>query len=1049
MKKHLRNITILALGVFLALEGTLLSYASALTPDARNQFIAASDVSTDGIALSAKNFPDPVFCKYIGENFDSDLNGRLDAVELSSVTKLDVSGKGIRSLSGIGYFTSLTELDCSYNRLDALDLSGLDSLTSLTADHNAYFAVSENSTGDTGIFLPSYENTNLCPGMEDDVRFGETSVALTSPAAFGEIALDRKNFPDDHFYEYLCSYIDLDGNNLLSAEELSQTTVLQLSGLGISDLTGLSYFTNLVYLDCSDNQLKELSLTHLPYLLGLDCSDNFLAALSLDDCPYLEELLCEDNIADVSAVSANCIDLSVLPLTEPGKMHFDGEVLSEQVSYHFNGNLLYIENLTDGAFLPYKYDTGFSSDTVFTLCVTLPDDTGDGTAVSGNTVSDNTLCLDALQNSVSGNSVSENSVSDNAVSDNTAAAVPVRDISPNMLGSGDDGVSGNTDREAEEALAIGTPAITHLTNPSTGKAALLFSGVPNATGYEITYSRVKSFSTNVVTLDTQKTSVTVTNLPKNKTYYFKVRAYRNHPDGTRIYGAYCNTASVKIKKGVKEVKYSATAGKFKSCKLTGQNTFRFQATVKQRVQSSDDFYYLCQVDPYTDKKVRVIAQTPKDTKISITLPAQSGDGTNLLEGKYALCIKSGSKYKPITKGGYIDNPQLAAAYTAAFPKAATKKGIQGADGQSDLGVSHSLINIPLTDVISTDGTGVPYKYNGKTYYFKKDPYVGTIKRCNAAGITLSAVILLPWDEGLKSLITSKGRKPMAASYFALNTSQKAARETLEAAFMYMAELYSRENCHLDNWILGNEVNVPNPWNFAGSTSYNAYVENYAHAFRTLYYAVVSHNKNGRVYISLDHNWTGSGSAYGSRDFMVNFNSALKAQNKNIKWNLAYHAYPVPLTSPAFWNNTLATNSTDSHYVTLKNLSVLTKFVKKKFGSKTRIILSEQGFTSTNGEAVQAAALAYGYYIAEFNSMIDAFIIRSDIDNSVESAQGLKMGLRNIDGSEKAAYKVFKYMDTPDYAAYTNTYLKIIGKSSWKKAVPGFKASKLKKMPKRN
>jgi hypothetical protein len=365
-----------------------------------------------------------------------------------------------------------------------------------------------------------------------------------------------------------------------------------------------------------------------------------------------------------------------------------------------------------------------------------------------------------------------------------------------------------------------------------------------------------------------------------------------------------------------------------------------------------------------------------------------------------------------------------------------------------LGVSHSLINIPLTDVISKDNTGVAYKYNGKTYYFKPSPYVGTIKRCNASNITISAVFLMPWDDNLSSLITKKGRKPMAASYFALNTEQKAARETIEAAFMYLAELYSRENCHLDNWILGNEVNAPNPWNFAGSMSYNDYVQNYAHAFRTMYYAAVSHNRNARVYISLDHNWIGSGSIYGARDFMVNFNKEIKAQNKNIKWNLAYHAYPVPLTATAFWNNTLATNSVDSHYVTLKNLSVLTKFVKKKFGSKTRIILSEQGFTSTAGENTQAAAIAYGYYIAEFNSMIDAYIIRSDIDNEVETAQGLKMGLRNIDGTHKAAYNVFKYMDTPDYEAYTNKYLGAIGKTSWKKAVSGFKDSKLKKMPRR-
>lgn len=1028
MKKYIRNIISMTLCVCLAAEMPMTVYAN----KTEDVVLAQNQSQSGEIALTQDNFPDSVFLKCIKDRYDTNLNGVLEKSEADLVTEMDLSGMAIRDLTGIEYFGELTSLDCSYNLLKNVDVDGLTKLEDLNQSYNAYLDttpllgddVSSNSISENGI-----------------IRKENSVTVLQSAGQFQAIKLSEKNFPDEHFYEYLCNYIDVDGDNILSETELAETTVLDVSDQDIADLTGLEFFTNLVYLNCSDNQLEQLDVSANPYLVSLNCSDNFLPALSLEGNTELEELICEGNAADVTTVSENCIDLSLLPGVDYGKMHFDSEMLADHGSFYIKDRYLYIDDLTDGEFLPYTYDTGFEGAEVsFELCVNLPEqDEPTGESVSGNGIG-------GQENG----SVSDNSVSNNSVSANTAS-FRGKDVSPQGA-AGENTEQPQTDVEPKatepEQVVVGTPFLNSAVNSSKGKVALSFTACENATGYEVEYSRVKNFSKNVVTLQTSNTSLTVTNMPKNKTYSFRVRAYRQNEDGTITYGEYSNAISVKIKKGSAEIQYSAKAGKLKSCKLTAQNTFQFTATVKKRVASSDDFYYLCQVDPYTDKKVRVITQVPKDTKIKITMPAVSDDGTNLIEGKYALCIKSGSKYKLITKSSYISNPKMAATYTAPFPTSASKKGIQGADGQSDLGVSHSLINIPFTDVIAKGKSGVPYEYNGKTYYFKANPYVGTIKRCNRDNITISAVFLMPWDDDLQSLITKKGRKPLAANYYALNMEQKAARETIEAAFMYLAELYSREDCHLDNWILGNEVNVPNPWNFAGNMSYNSYVANYAHAFRTLYYAAVSHNQNARVYISLDHNWTGSGSAYGAKDFMVNFNKELKAQNKSIRWNLAYHAYPVPLTASAFWNNTLATDSADSRYVTLKNLTVLTKFVKKKFGSKTRIILSEQGFTSTAGENTQAAAIAYGYYKAEFNSMIDAYIIRSDIDNEVETAQGLKMGLRNIDGTHKVAYNVFKYMDTPQYETYTNWCLQTIGKASWKKAVKGFKDSKLKSMPNR-
>ena len=150
----------------------------------------------------------------------------------------------------------------------------------------------------------------------------------------------------------------------------------------------------------------------------------------------------------------------------------------------------------------------------------------------------------------------------------------------------------------------------------------------------------------------------------------------------------------------------------------------------------------------------------------------------------------------------------------------------------------------------------------------------------------------------------------------------------------------------------------------------------------------------------------------------------------------------PLSSFLFFFG--ITYDENTPYITMKNLDVLTKYIKSHYGSSVRIILSEQGYSSVPwGEANQAAALAYSYYIAACNPMIDGFMIRSYMDHPIESAQGLYMGIAG-----KEAFEVFKYMDTSKTYQYTNRYLGIIGAKSWGKAVPRFKKSKLLKLYRR-
>ena len=598
-------------------------------------------------------------------------------------------------------------------------------------------------------------------------------------------------------------------------------------------------------------------------------------------------------------------------------------------------------------------------------------------------------------------------------------------------------------------------------NSAKGKIKVTFPATENAEGYEITFATNKKLTKDVLTKDIgNKTTYSITNLPKGKKYSLKVRAYTTDSTGEKCYGKYSPVVSCKVKKGVKEYVAKKNSGKLQKVMVTDSNTLYVQAKVSKRLKSSDGFYYLVKVDPNTGKILKQIAKTDKTKTVKFTLPLKDAKGNNHIQGKFGVAVKKGKKYMLISGTSYINNPEDAASYTAPFPTPTSKKGRQGCYN-SDLGDKNYFVNFCLNKIIASKSShDVAYKYNGKTYYFY-NPHFGDLSTVNKDGGTVTVQVMLQWSDAAKDLILKSGRvRPVpgreSITYYAFNTDTKAGREKLEAAFQFLAEYASEENYHVDNWIVGNEVNTyanPNAkWFYAGNISRDKFIKNYASTYRMMYYAVKSNNKNGRVYICCDHTWINREQDWGTRYFTSAFHKEIKSQNKNIKWNLAYHAYSAVLTNADFWNDgRLAPNSLNADFVSPNNLEILTDYVKDNFGSDVRIILSEQGFSCSGGvgspynvgrqtgEGVQAAAVAYLYYKAQFNDMIDAVIFSSG-DHGGAGYQ--------FDFIGRQAEATYKYMDTPQYEAYTGMHLSTIKQTSWAKAVKNFSDSKLKSMPNR-
>ena len=90
-------------------------------------------VGGEQLAISADNFPDPAFLKYINDsNFDTDKDGYLSEEEIAKVTTINASSKEISSLKGIEYFTSLASLNFSGNNIKEIDLSGYSNLKTVS-----------------------------------------------------------------------------------------------------------------------------------------------------------------------------------------------------------------------------------------------------------------------------------------------------------------------------------------------------------------------------------------------------------------------------------------------------------------------------------------------------------------------------------------------------------------------------------------------------------------------------------------------------------------------------------------------------------------------------------------------------------------------------------------------------------------------------------------------------------------------------------------------------------------------------------------------------
>ena len=211
--------------------------------DANGKEIKAVTIVPDnspGVFVSEMVFPDENFRNWLlSQNYGK--SGYITAAGLAGVTSIKVNEKSIADLKGIEYFTALNELNCSNNKLTALDLSANTALETLHCNNNQLTALDMSAnTALRNLNCYSNQLTAL------DVSKNEALVLLN------------------------CS------NNALSALDVKANTALSV-------------------LYCYDNQLTAIDVSKNMALEEMLCYDNKLTALDVSKNTALTILYCYGN----------------------------------------------------------------------------------------------------------------------------------------------------------------------------------------------------------------------------------------------------------------------------------------------------------------------------------------------------------------------------------------------------------------------------------------------------------------------------------------------------------------------------------------------------------------------------------------------------------------------------------------------------------------------------------------------------------------------------------------------------------------------------------
>lgn len=495
-----------------------------------------------------------------------------------------------------------------------------------------------------------------------------------------------------------------------------------------------------------------------------------------------------------------------------------------------------------------------------------------------------------------------------------------------------------------------------------------------------------------------------------------------------------------------------------SATISGGNVV-VTASAADLPDSDDGLYYLYAEKTYQDTPSgAAVATAPVGAGATFVFPLGYGTAQCHLYEKFQVAVIQGGAVVPLCAARYISNPEALAGVHLA-KKNTGKKGLilDGAkigNGNTEvlsLGVQQAAYNINLEDVIGGN-KAIAYNYNGKTYFFDSaylSQYDHCVKTTTSQGMSLTMVLLNPYAKGEEYMISPYSRNGLGRSnYYMMNTSEDSGLEALEAVVAFLANRYNGKNGvgQVDNWVIGNEVNARDIWNYTRNMDIATYARLYADSLRVCFMAIRSQNSNATVCLSLDNEWNtvAGGANYTARSTLEYVNAYI-ITNGNFDWALAIHPYNYPMNWTSFWTPksvqtaSMVVHSIDTPFLTMENIEQLTDYMCLSYMRNTKgqvrdILLTEVGYSSTQGEEAQAAAIVYAYYRTMTNQYLDMIVFNRQTDFPLEVKSGLSVGLTHQNGVPKKAFEFYANMNGAQAANYKNYAAAYAGITDWNSAM---------------
>ena len=163
-------------------------------------------------------------------------------------------------------------------------------------------------------------------------------VTMSVQTAWADVEIDKTNFPDDKFRNWML-HQEYGNDGILTDMEIANVTYISVSNKGIQSMKGIEYFTALITLWCDKNKLTTLDVSQNTALTWLECSDNQLTIVDVSKNTMLYSLHCANNQLTTLDVTQNTV-LAQLDCSNNQLMKLDLSKNTEMINLTCDRNQL-------------------------------------------------------------------------------------------------------------------------------------------------------------------------------------------------------------------------------------------------------------------------------------------------------------------------------------------------------------------------------------------------------------------------------------------------------------------------------------------------------------------------------------------------------------------------------------------------------------------------------------------------------------------------------------------------------------------------------------